>query len=130
MAYLPFPSTWPLFTPKDKIGDWFEAYASLLELNVWMNARVDSAEYDDKTGEWLVMVERGGQPKRQLRPRHVVMCTGMFPMSCSVVTSRSRNSILFPCFSFSLAYTVGYISITFRWALFPPHYIPNQKKTE
>ena len=34
MAYLPFPATWQHFTPKDKLGDWFEAYASLMELNV------------------------------------------------------------------------------------------------
>ena len=77
MAYLPFPSTWPLFTAKDKIGDWFEAYASLLELNVWMNTRIDSAEYNDETGEWTVQVERGGEPKRKLKPHHVIMCTGL-----------------------------------------------------
>ena len=76
MAFLPFPSTWPLFTAKDKIGDWFEAYASLLELNVWMNTRIDSAEYNDEMCEWLVQVERGGEPKRRLKPRHVIMCTG------------------------------------------------------
>ena len=28
------------------------------------------------TGEWLVQVERGGEPVRRLEPRHVVMCTG------------------------------------------------------
>ena len=77
MAFLPFPSTWPLFTPKDKIGDWFEAYASLLELNVWMNTRIDNAEYNDDTGEWLVQVERGGELNRKLKPRHVIMCTGV-----------------------------------------------------
>jgi len=26
---MPFPETWPLFTAKDKLGDWFEAYGSL-----------------------------------------------------------------------------------------------------
>ena len=76
MAFLPFPSTWPLFTAKDKIGDWFEAYARLLELNVWMNTRIDSIEYNDETGDWLVQVERGGEPKRRLKSRHVIMCTG------------------------------------------------------
>ena len=76
MAYLPFPSNWPLFTAKDKIGDWFESYASLMELNVWMSTRVESAEYNAQTGDWLVSVERGGEPIRKLKPRHVVMCTG------------------------------------------------------
>ncbi len=76
MAYLPFPSNWPLFTPKDKIGDWFESYASLMELNVWMNTRCDSAEYNEETKEWLVQIERGGEPKRRFKPRHLVLCTG------------------------------------------------------
>lgn len=76
MAYLPFPSTWPLNTPKDKVGDWLEAYVSLLELNVWMNTTIISAEYNDETGQWLVQVERGGQTKRTLKPRHVILCTG------------------------------------------------------
>lgn len=79
MAYLPFPSNWPLFTPKDKIGDWFEAYASLMELNVWMQTRIQSAEYNEATGDWSVQVERGGEPIRRLKPRHVIMCTGKIP---------------------------------------------------
>ena len=28
MPYLPFPDNWPVYTPKDKMGDWLEAYAS------------------------------------------------------------------------------------------------------
>jgi len=79
MAYLPFPSNWPLFTPKDKIGDWFEAYASLMELNVWMNTRIQSAEFNEANGDWVVQVERGGEPIRRLKPRHVIMCTGVTP---------------------------------------------------
>ena len=35
LAYLPFPDSWPIYTPKDKLGDWFESYASAMELNVW-----------------------------------------------------------------------------------------------
>ena len=62
MAILPFPSTWPILTAKDKIGDWSEAYASLLELNVWNNTKIDSTEYNDEIGERLVQVERGGSP--------------------------------------------------------------------
>lgn len=91
MAYLPFPSSWPYFTPKDKIGDWFEAYASLMELNVWMNTRVQSAEFNDETGEWLVQVERGGEPIRKLKPRHLIMCTGEF-VSLRAATAFPRKS--------------------------------------
>ncbi|KAJ5627946.1 hypothetical protein N7490_010174 [Penicillium lividum] len=76
MAYLPFPQNWPQFTPKDKLGDWFEAYASIMELNVWVQTSVASAEYNDDTAEWKVAVTRGDGSSRTLRPRHVVWCTG------------------------------------------------------
>ncbi|KAJ5091588.1 hypothetical protein NUU61_006458 [Penicillium alfredii] len=76
MAYLPFPKNWPQFTPKDKLGDWFEAYASIMELNVWLQTSVVSAEYDDATAKWTVVVARGDGSRRTLRPRHVVWCTG------------------------------------------------------
>src|SRR5689334_9986 len=35
MPYLQFPPQWPIFTPKDKLAQFFEAYATLLELNIW-----------------------------------------------------------------------------------------------
>ena len=76
MAYLPFPQNWPQFTPKDKLGDWFEAYASLMELNVWTRTSVVSAEYNDAAGDWTVIIARGDGSRRTLRPRHVVWCTG------------------------------------------------------
>ncbi|KAL4917597.1 hypothetical protein BDW62DRAFT_218086 [Aspergillus aurantiobrunneus] len=76
MAYLPFPKNWPEFTPKDKLGDWFEAYASIMELNVWLKSSVTGAAYDDSKNEWAVTVSRGDGSQRILRPRHLVWCTG------------------------------------------------------
>ena len=76
MAYLPFPQTWPLFTPKDKLGDWFEAYASIMELNVWLSSSLTSATYSDEDKQWTTTVKRGGGTERTLRPNHVVLCTG------------------------------------------------------
>ncbi|HEY4162919.1 MAG TPA: NAD(P)-binding protein, partial [Dongiaceae bacterium] len=35
LPYLPFPDNWPVFSPKDKIGDWLEMYARIMELNYW-----------------------------------------------------------------------------------------------
>lgn len=32
--YLKFPDDFPVFIPKDKIANWFESYASIMELNV------------------------------------------------------------------------------------------------
>ncbi|KAL4934725.1 putative flavin-binding monooxygenase [Aspergillus undulatus] len=76
MAYLPFPKTWPEFTPKDKLGDWFEAYASIMELNVWTKTSVTGASYDDTKKEWTVTVTLGDGSSRTLRPCHLVWCTG------------------------------------------------------
>ncbi|KAI9820745.1 MAG: hypothetical protein M1827_005115 [Pycnora praestabilis] len=76
MAYLPFPTNWPLFTAKDKIGDWFEAYASIMELNVWMSSTIDSAEYNDEKRTWTVQVERSDGSIRKLHTNHIVFCTG------------------------------------------------------
>jgi putative flavoprotein involved in K+ transport len=46
MPYLPFPDHWPVFTPKDKMGDWLEAYASIMELDLWTGAACRKAAYD------------------------------------------------------------------------------------
>lgn len=75
LPYVDFPDSWPIYTPKDKLGDWFEAYASIMELNVWTDTELLSAEYDDDAGRWTVRVRRG-DGERTLRPEHLVLATG------------------------------------------------------
>jgi len=58
LPYKPFPKDWPVFTPKDRLGDWLEAYT------------------DEMRGEWIVRTERNGVPVT-LRPKHLVLATGM-----------------------------------------------------
>ncbi|CAH2925419.1 MAG: Flavin-containing monooxygenase [uncultured Paraburkholderia sp.] len=76
MPYLPFPDNRPVFTPKDKIGDWLEMYTKVMELNYWGSTVCKSARYDEANGEWIVEVERAGQPIT-LRPKQLVLATGM-----------------------------------------------------
>ncbi|KAM0254553.1 hypothetical protein ACHAQJ_006659 [Trichoderma viride] len=76
MPYIPFPSHWPLFTPKDKLADWLEAYASLMELNVWCNTELQSSSFDETTKSWAVTVKRADGSVRNLKPKHVVLATG------------------------------------------------------
>jgi cation diffusion facilitator CzcD-associated flavoprotein CzcO len=76
MAYLPFPKNWPQFTPKDKLGDWFEAYASLMELNVWTKTEIKGAEYDEASGHWTVTLSRKDGSERVLHPHHLIWATG------------------------------------------------------
>ncbi|NQW01833.1 MAG: NAD(P)/FAD-dependent oxidoreductase, partial [Rhodospirillales bacterium] len=76
MPYLPFPDDWPVYSPKDKIGDWLEAYVKIMELNYWTSSTCQSAAYDAATGEWTVEVLRDGKPVT-LRPKQLVLATGM-----------------------------------------------------
>lgn len=80
LPYVPFPSHWPIFTPKDKLAEWFESYAKILELNVWTSTTVTSSAWDEEKRQWTVELERkttsGEVEKRTLHPRHVVQATG------------------------------------------------------
>jgi putative flavoprotein involved in K+ transport len=76
MPYLKFPPNWPVFSPKDKIGDWLESYTRVMELNYWSSTEAKSARYDEEAGEWQLVVERDGADIT-LRPKQLVMATGM-----------------------------------------------------
>jgi putative flavoprotein involved in K+ transport len=77
LPYLSFPPNWPVFTPKDKMGDWLEFYASVMELNVWTGTRFQGGDYDRGTGQWTVTLAGPGGAPRTLRPRHIVLATGV-----------------------------------------------------
>ncbi|KAF9237574.1 FAD/NAD(P)-binding domain-containing protein [Melanogaster broomeanus] len=78
MPYLPFPPSWPVFTPALKLADWLESYAHSLELNVWTSATVVSImkETGDSGKRWSVRVERGDGRKRTFKVNHVVFALG------------------------------------------------------
>jgi len=76
LPYLPFPDHWPVFSPKDKIGDWLESYTKIMELNYWHSTECSSAHYDEDAGEWTVEVIRDGQTVT-LRPKQLILATGM-----------------------------------------------------
>jgi putative flavoprotein involved in K+ transport len=76
LPYIKFPENWPVFSPKDKIGDWLEMYTRVMELNYWSSTEAKSAKYDADSGEWVVVVERDGADVT-LRPKQLVLATGM-----------------------------------------------------
>ena len=76
LPYIDFPKNWPVFSPKDKIGDWLEMYAKVMELNYWTKTTVKSAKYDPKKKEWAVVVDRDGK-EVTLKPKQLVFATGM-----------------------------------------------------
>ena len=77
MPNLPFPQNWPVFTPKDKMGDWLECYAQIFELNIWQSTTCENARYDTANNQWQVQVARQGKTVT-LRPRHLVFATGAY----------------------------------------------------
>ncbi|MBV8448991.1 MAG: NAD(P)/FAD-dependent oxidoreductase [Hyphomicrobiales bacterium] len=76
MPYLPFPEHWPVFSPKDKIGDWLEMYTKVMELNYWPSTECKSASYDEARGEWTVKLRRDGKTIT-LKPKQLILATGM-----------------------------------------------------
>ena len=76
LPYLPFPDNWPVFAPKDKIGDWLEFYTRVMEVPYWSKTTCVSASYDDVAQRWTVSVDRDGE-RITLEPTHLVLATGM-----------------------------------------------------
>jgi putative flavoprotein involved in K+ transport len=76
LPYLKFPDNWPVFAPKDKIGDWLESYVKVMEVPYWGSTVARSATFDEKSKQWTVEVERDGEALT-LHPKHVVLATGM-----------------------------------------------------
>ena len=76
LPYMPFPPNWPVYIPKDKLANWFEAYAEAMELNYWTGTEFEGGSYDESARRWTVGVKTGNG-KRTLHPRHVVMATGV-----------------------------------------------------
>ena len=86
LPYMEFPKTWPTFTPKDKLADWMDAYATLMDLNLQTNTRVVEAteEYHGKEKTWRIeavstSTNKSEDPNRErssIHARHIVFATG------------------------------------------------------
>ena len=76
LPYMPFPPNWPTYIPKDKLANWFETYVESMELNYWTGTEFLGGSYDEAAQRWTVTLRRDGAT-RTLRPRHVVMATGV-----------------------------------------------------
>jgi putative flavoprotein involved in K+ transport len=77
LPYMPFPPNWPVYIPKDKLANWFETYVESLELNFWTGTEFESGAYNEAEGRWSVVLRRTDGAKRTVKPRHIVMATGV-----------------------------------------------------
>lgn len=80
LPYINFPPSWPIFTPKDKLANFFESYVEMMELNVWMKTTIKDSKWDASKKQWTVTVEREKEPgvveTRVFHPKHIIQATG------------------------------------------------------
>jgi putative flavoprotein involved in K+ transport len=76
LPYLPFPPTFPVYIPKDKLANWFESYVEAMELNFWIGTELVGGAYDDERKQWLVTLRRA-DGERVMHPRHLIFATGV-----------------------------------------------------
>ncbi|MGI4940287.1 MAG: flavin-containing monooxygenase [Janthinobacterium lividum] len=82
LPYMNFPETWPLYIPKDMLGNWFEFYADAMEINCWTSTEFVAGTWDEAAQCWTATVRRGDGTERVVRPRHLVFANGVsaYPM--------------------------------------------------
>ncbi len=76
VLYQPHPSTWPIFTPRDKVADMLESYAVNQDLVVWTSSSiVGRPTYSQERKVWTLIVDHAGE-QVEMHPVHVVLATG------------------------------------------------------
>ncbi len=77
LPFMPFPPSFPVFIPKDKLANWFEAYVDALDLNFWTGTALERGRWDAAAGCWEVSLRRADGSARVMRPKHLVFATGV-----------------------------------------------------
>src|SRR5262245_62129897 len=77
LPYLPFPPTFPVYIPKDKLANWFESYVEAMELNFWTGTELVVGSYDDKRRTWCVTLRQANGTECTMQPRHLIFATGV-----------------------------------------------------
>jgi cation diffusion facilitator CzcD-associated flavoprotein CzcO len=71
-----FPKNWPVFSPKDNIGDWLEFYTTVIELNYWARSTAKSGRLLARLGSRRSRKCRLLHPQRAPAPSAKRMCAG------------------------------------------------------
>ena len=66
LPYMPFPPNWPIYIPKDKLANWFEAYVESMELNFWTATEFEGGNYD----EAQAALDGRAAPRRRQHAHH------------------------------------------------------------
>lgn len=76
--YMPFPASWPVYITKDQLADWLEIYSEAMSIAAWTSTTVEDSHYDEAEKRWKLTLRRGDGTTSIVRPRNVVLATGVF----------------------------------------------------
>jgi len=77
LPYLEFPPTWPKYIPKDMLGNWFEFYADVMEINCWTDTEFVAGNWDESEKRWTARLKHSNGAETVVRPRHLVFANGV-----------------------------------------------------
>lgn len=78
LPHLPFPASWPVYITKDQLAEWLELYAKALSIATWTSTILEDSQYDENEKRWTLTLRRGDGSLSTVRPRNVVLATGVF----------------------------------------------------
>lgn len=75
---MPFPASWPVYISKDQLAEWLEIYANAMSIATWTSTTLQDSRYDTAEKRWKLTLRRGDGSISTVRPRNVVLATGVF----------------------------------------------------
>lgn len=75
--YLPFPQSWPVYLPRDKVIRWLEFYAEAMDLRIATQTTCLGGSFDEKAGRWTIRLKNRDGEISAVTPRFVVLATGV-----------------------------------------------------
>ena len=80
-----------VFTPKDKLAEWFELYAKAMELNVWTSTNLVDSKWDDVARKWTISLEREKDGRKETRTNALSLSLSLFKTRRTLAYSFSRQ---------------------------------------
>ena len=84
LPHLPFPTSWPVYITKDQLAEWLEIYTRALSIAAWTSTTLEESVYDETEKRWKLTLRRGDGSISIVRPRNVVLATGVFGGACKI----------------------------------------------
>ena len=77
LPYMPYPSTWQPYLPKDRIANWLEMYVDCMDIHFWTETTFTGARFDAKNQTWNAEIRQANGTLRTLHPKHIIMATSV-----------------------------------------------------